>query len=91
MTLWTVARQGPLPLGFLRQEYSSGLPFPSPRDLSDPEIEPMSPALPGRFFTTETPGKESEDIYLSESLCTAEQYCKLTTLINYINFKNSFF
>ena len=90
-TPWTVACLAPLSMGFPRQEYWNGLPFPSPRDLSDPEIEPMSPALPGRFFTTETPGKESEDIYLSESLCTAEQYCKLTTLINYINFKNSFF
>ena len=42
---------------FLRQEYWSGLPFPSPGDLSDPGIEPMSPALAGRSFTTEAPGK----------------------------------
>ena len=39
-------------MGFPRQEYWSGLPFPSPG-----EIEPVSPALAGRFFTTETPGK----------------------------------
>ena len=38
-----------------RQEYWSGLPFPSPRDLPDPEIEPASPILAGRFFTTEPP------------------------------------
>ena len=40
-------------MGFLRQEYWSGLPFPSPGDLSDPGIEPESPALADGFFTTE--------------------------------------
>ena len=44
-TPWTVAYQVPLSMGFSRQEYWSGLPFPSPRDLPDPEIEPGSPAL----------------------------------------------
>ena len=44
-TLWTVARQAPLSIGFSRQEYWSGLPFPSPGDLPDPGIEPRSPAL----------------------------------------------
>ena len=43
-TPWTVACQVPLSMGFLRQEYWSGLPFPSPEDLPDPGIEPMSPA-----------------------------------------------
>ena len=42
---------------FRRQGYWSGLPFPSPGDLPDSGIEPMSPALAGRFFTTEPPGK----------------------------------
>ena len=54
-TLRTVALQGPLSMGFLRQEYWSGLPFPSPGDLPNPGIEPtslMSPALVGGFFTT---------------------------------------
>ena len=64
-TPWTVACLAHLSMGFPRQEYWNGLPFPSPRDLPDPGIEPMSPALAGRFFTTEIPGKESEDIYLS--------------------------
>ena len=53
MTPWTLAYQAPLSMGFSRQEYWSGLPFPSPRDLPDPGIEPMSPeypALAGRFF-----------------------------------------
>ena len=52
---WTVAHQAPLSMGFSMQEYWSGLPFPPPRDLPNPGIEPMSltsPALAGRFFTT---------------------------------------
>ena len=42
---WTVAHQASLSMGFSRQEYWSGLPFPSPENLSDPGIEPRSPAL----------------------------------------------
>ena len=52
---WTVARQAPLSMGFSRQEYWSGLPFPPPEDLPDPGIEPVSPVSPAlarRFFTT---------------------------------------
>jgi len=56
-TPWIVAHQTPLFLGFFRQEYWSGLPFPLPLDLPDPLIKPTSPALAGRFFTTEPPGK----------------------------------
>ena len=55
-----MAHQAPLSMGFSRQDYWSGLPFPPPRDLPDPRIEPtspVSPALAGRFFTTEPPGK----------------------------------
>ena len=44
-TPWTVAYQAPLSMGFSRQEYWSGLPFPSPEDLPDPGIEPGSPAF----------------------------------------------
>ena len=54
-TPWAVARQPPLSMGVPRQEYWSGLPFPSPEDLLDPGIEPASlanPALAGRVFTT---------------------------------------
>ena len=53
--LWTVAHQAPLSMQFPRQEYWSGLPFPSPGDLLEPGIKPTSlasPALAGRFFTT---------------------------------------
>ena len=53
-TPWTVARQAPLSMGFSRQEYWSGLPFPPPGDLPNPGIEPTSPALQ-RVFTTEPP------------------------------------
>ena len=56
-TLWTVACQTPLSMGFSRHEYWNGLPFPPPGDLPDPETEPMSPALAERFFITESPRK----------------------------------
>ena len=55
----TLAHQASLFMVFPRQEYWSGLPFPSPGDLPDPGIEPTSPALAGGFFTTEPPGKPS--------------------------------
>ena len=65
MTLWTRARQASLFMGFSREEYWSGLPFPSPGDLPHPGIKPTSvtsPALVGGFFTTgapwEAPSKE---------------------------------
>ena len=51
----TIAHQAPLSVGFPRQEYWSGLPFPSPRDLPHPRIKPKTPA--SEFFTTELPGK----------------------------------
>ena len=57
VTLWTIAHQAPLSMEFSRQEYWSGLPFPSPGDLPDPGFKPASPALAGEFFTMEPPGK----------------------------------
>ena len=59
-TPWTVAPQAPLSMGFSRQEYWSGLPWPPPEDLPDPGIELVSltsPALAGRFFTTAATAK----------------------------------
>ena len=56
MSPWTVVCQAPLSKGFFRQEYWSGLPFPSPGDLPDSGIKPMSPvslALAAGFFSTE--------------------------------------
>ena len=57
VTPWAIACQVPLYLGFPRQEYWHVLPFPPPGHLPDPGIEPTSPALAGRFFTTVSPGK----------------------------------
>ena len=59
-TLWTISGRLLCPWGFSRHKYWSGLPCPSPGDLPDLGIKPMSlmfPALAGRFFTTSTPGK----------------------------------
>ena len=54
---WTVPCRAPLCMGFPRQEYWSGLPFPPPGDLSNPGIKPVSSALAGGFFNTEPRGK----------------------------------
>ena len=56
-TLWTVAYQASQSMGFSRQEYWSGLPFPSPGDLPDPGIEPRSPALRADTLPSEPPEK----------------------------------
>ena len=58
-TQWTIASQVPLSMGFSRQEYWSRLPFPPPGDLSDPGIEPGSPALEVDSLLTELQGKSS--------------------------------
>ena len=57
VTPLTVAHQAPLSMGFSRQEYWSGLPFPSPGNLPDPGIKPRSPALQTGALTSEPPGK----------------------------------
>ena len=59
----TVVCQALLSTGFPRQEYWSRLPFPSPGDLPNPGIEPMSPAMAGRFFTAEPVGKPTMEYY----------------------------
>ena len=58
MTLGILDCQAPQSMGFPRQEYWGGLPFPSPGNLSDPEIEPMSPALAGRSLPATWKGIE---------------------------------
>ena len=55
-TPWTVAYQAPPSMGFSRQEYWSGLPFPSPGDRPGPGIEPRSPTLEADTLTSEPPG-----------------------------------
>ena len=56
-TPWTVAYQAPPSMGFSRQKYWSGVPFPFPGDLPDPGIEPWSPAFQADTLTSEPPGK----------------------------------
>ena len=83
VTPWTTAHQTLLFMGFSGfsgQEYwSNGLPCPSPGDLLDPGIKPMSPELAGKFFTTETLGKH----YSNCSLFIIETYKLRTAFICY--------
>ena len=85
-TLWTVAHQDSLSVGFPRQGYSWELPFPSPGDIPNPGVEPtspVSPALAGGFFTTEPPGKpQNQDRewfsfvkFMSSSCCSVAKLC----------------
>ena len=57
VTPWIVAYQAPVSMGFSKQEYCSGLPFPSPEDPADPVIKPRSPALLADALPSESPGK----------------------------------
>ena len=69
-TPWTVAYQAPQSMEFSRQEYWSGVPFPSPGDLPNPGIELGSPALQADFLPSEPPGKPiqaSEDVLNADS------------------------
>ena len=72
MIPWTIACQAPRAMGFSRQEYWSGLPFPSPGDLPNPGTEPPSPALQADSLRTELPGKQATDlkILMKSSLTT---------------------
>ena len=64
VTSWTVAYQAPLSMGFSRQEYWSGVPFPSPGDVPNPEIEPGSPVLQAEALLSEPPVKPPTIILL---------------------------
>ena len=64
-TPWTVAHQAPPSMGFSRQEYWSGLPFPSPGDVPNPGIEPRSPALQADTLTSEPSGKPVKLVILT--------------------------
>ena len=67
-TPWTVAHEAPPSMGFSRQEYWNGLPFPPPGNLPDPGIELRSPALQVDALTSEPPGKPS--VFLLEDKIT---------------------
>ena len=88
VTLWTVAGQAPLSVGFSRQDYWSGMPFPTPGDLPDPRIKPMSlapPTLASGFFTTEPPGKP-HFLNWKKPVCTLiDDGLKLTTPFAYLS------
>ena len=71
MTPWTVALQAPLSMGFFRQEYWSGLPCPSPGDLSNPGIELWFPALQADSLPTELQGKPVVLIRLCQNHLTS--------------------
>ena len=93
MTQQTVAHQTPLSMGFSRQEYWSGLPFPSPGDLSDPGIKAIFPALAGGFFTTEPPGKPAHFFWLAIlSFLSYESslYILATSCLSDVCFANNF-
>ena len=73
-TPWTVVYQAPLSIGFSRQEYWSGFPFPSPGDLPDPWIKPGSPTLQADTLSSEPLGKPMEFNYTSVEKNITRQY-----------------
>ena len=79
-TPWTVACQAPPSMAFSRQEYWSGLSFPSPRDLPHPGIEPWSPKLRAGSLPSEPPGKSF--IYICVCVCV----CVCVYIYIYISF-----
>ena len=78
--LGTVAHQAPLPRGFSRQGYCSGLPFPSPGDLPDPGIEAGSPALQADSLPTELQGKLNDNKLCAQSLSYIQLFEILWTI-----------
>ena len=74
-TLWTVSHQAPLSMGFSRQEYWSGLPFPSPGDLLLPVIEPKSHGLQLDSLPLVPPGKPCVCIYAHKYVCVCVCVC----------------
>ena len=80
-TLWTVAFQALVTVGFSRQEYWSGLPCPPPVDLPDPGIELtslMSPALAGRFFTTRALWEAHGEVHIKDLKVKCDLYLKIS-------------
>ena len=72
-TLWTVAHQAPLSMEFFKQEYRRGLLFPSPGDLPDPGIEPVSPAPQANVYRL----SHQESPFQVCGCCSATQLCRL--------------
>ena len=92
VTLWMVAHHAPLSMRFSRQEYWSGLPFPSPGDLSDPGMEPRSPASWVDSLPSEPPGKaflgvveiKRPDRRKNQVYVTQRQRAKLGTWLSWL-------
>ena len=91
VTLWTVAHQAPLSMGFSRQEYWNGLSCPPPGDLPNPGIEStplMSPALAGWFFTTSVTWKVSTEHFktlnIAELFSTMPQFDSIFYFVIFI-------
>ena len=83
---WTVAYQASPSMGFSRQEYWSGLPFPSPGDLPNPGIEPVSPTLQADALPSEPPGKpKNVSTYLLISAAVAKSLQSCSTLCDPID------
>ena len=70
MTPWTVVYQVPPSMGFSRQKYWSGLPFPSPGDFPNPGVESGSPALQADSLLSEPPGK-SQEVFFKGEVCAS--------------------
>ena len=81
VTTWTVAYQASLSMGFSRQEYWSGLPFPPLGDLPNPETEPRSPGLQADALPSEPPGKPSKGPHTKEEI----QWRSLKKIRKYIH------
>ena len=79
VTPWTAACQAPLSMGFSKQEYWSGLPFPSPGDLPDPGIEPGSSSLQADSLPSEPPEKEGGNKFSSDFL-SVRRFTHINTL-----------
>ena len=95
VTPWTVAHQAPPSMGFSRQEYWSGLPFPSPGDLPDPGIKPRSPTLQAGALASEPSGKPNGytvSLYflMTNSLHSKELFLPFNLLITFIRLFYSF-
>ena len=84
-TPWTVAHQAPLSMGYSRQEYWSGLPFPPPGDLPNPGIKPMCPAL--SIFTSEPPGTPNITQKINKSEPESRPLiCRLVFFLNCVGY-----
>ena len=87
-TLWTIAHQAPLSMGFPRQEYWSGLPFHFPGDFPDPESKPVSPALAGGFFATWATWETHHLVYSLKFSNTWKIWLRTFAHIYWVSIKN---